>query len=356
MYRLSILKTVLAVLLSGVVASATPARIPGSPATTAAAAVPAKPRVMLSKYQLESGLIQTFAGGTVADPYFGLYALSLARAGGLDVTHAQARFIAWGLRDQSKDGTFSRYCKKAGVWASCGKSDSDDATLARWMHLLYSAAPRTAPLPALWAASAQRAETALLALRMKSGVYSVFPKDTPGYAGYALFKDNVEVFSVFTQLSVLFAERGEPERAAEFARHATDLREAMKRNFGDKPFAMKRISLAADYDKWLFYPHAVSIPFGWLEGYYAPPTVSEWTQWENSHTQAWLANAKKDFPWGLMALAALKTGNPAVAGCWVQRHRNQSVTGQHWNVLEEVSLQILVRAKPMPKNCPAYAP
>jgi hypothetical protein len=130
----------------------------------------------------------------------------------------------------------------------------------------------------------------------------------------------------------------------------------MKSQFGDDPFNMKRMALGANYDKPRFYPHAVATPFAWMEGYYSAPTPAEWAKWQALYTQDWLNNAKKDFPWGLMAVSALRTGAPSVAGCWAQRHAAQSKTGMHWNVLEEVSLQVIQRVKPPAANCPAYTP
>jgi hypothetical protein len=313
-----------------------------------------KPELNLSKYQTEAGMIVTFAGGEVADPYFGLYSLNLAELGGLDVTKVRTAFIKWGLAEQKADGTFDRYCKKSSVWVRCGKADSDDANLVRWTHLLYASAPKGQPLPAAWQKSAVNAEKVLMSMRMQNGIFSVFRPGTPGYDGYALFKDNVEVMSMFRQTAEVLTARGDSARAAEYVRRADDLHRAMKSEFGNDPFKMKRLALGATYEKATFYPHAVATPFAWMSGYYAPPSQGEWAKWLSLHTDDWLSNAKKDFPWGLMAVSALQTGSPAVAACWAQRHGAQSKTGAHWNVLEEVSLQIINHAKPTASNCPAY--
>jgi hypothetical protein len=331
--------------------------IPADRAVRPAAPAPAaKPALNLAKYQLDNGMIQTFAGGEVADPYFGLYSLNLAEKGGLDVTRVRAKFIQWALAEQKPDGTFDRYCKKSNDWVRCGKADSDDANLVRWTHLLYASAPAGRPLPEAWQKSATSAEKVLMSMRMKNGIFSVFRPGTPGYDGYALFKDNVEVMSMFRQTAEVLTQRGDPARAAEYTRRADDLHQAMKSEFGHDPFNMKQLALGASYAKPKFYPHAVATPFAWMAGYYTAPTQADWSKWLTLHTAAWLSNAKTDFPWGLMAVSALQTGAPAVAGCWAQRHGAQSKTGMHWNVLEEVSLQIIQHAKPAAVNCPAYSP
>jgi hypothetical protein len=312
------------------------------------------PKLQLGGYQDVSGLIGTFKNGRAADPYFGLYALDLAAKGGLDVRAAQALFIEWGLREQKADGRFERYCKDDAGWRRCGRTDSDDATLARWVLLLHTAA--NGVLPPTWQASADRALTALLALRMKNGVYSVFPHDTPGYRGYALFKDNVEVLSAFEQLGKLYLLRGEHEKALPWRDRATRLRSAMAREFGDEPFAMKRLALGASYRGWQFYPHAVSIPFGWLEDYYTAPTTEQWARWLAEHRAAWYANGTTDFPWGLMALAALRTAPGSLEPhCWLAHYTTQRASNTRWNVLEEVAAQVIEQIEPSGETpgCPS---
>lgn len=297
----------------------------------------------LSDYQDESGLIGTFKNGRAADPYFGLYALDLAQKGGLDVRAARDRFIDWGLRAQKADGRFERYCKDASGWQHCGRTDSDDATLARWVLLLHTASD--GELSPVWRASAERALNALLALRMTNGIYSVFPHDTPGYRGYALFKDNVEVLSAFEQIAELYLKKNDPERAFPWRDRSTRLRAAMAREFGDEPFAMKRLALGANYRGWQFYPHAVSIPFGWLEDYYSDPTEAHWSRWLREHRASWYANGEHDFPWGLMALAALHTApDSREPACWLDHYAQQRRSNSRWNILEEVSAQVIEHA------------
>jgi hypothetical protein len=307
----------------------------------------AAPVLNLTGYQEPSGLIATFAKGTVADPYFGLYSLELARRGGLGTAHSSEKFIEWGLSVQMENGRFPRLCKENGRWRSCGKADSDDATLARWLQLLYfSTSESLAPARQV---SFDNAERMLMSLEMENGVFSVFPHDTPGYKGYALFKDNVEVLSAFTQIAQEATRRGDVKVAQRYLARVTRLKAAINGAFGEKPFDMTALALPTNYNKWMFYPHAVAIPFGWLEGYYAPPTEADWAQWLTRYREDWIANSRTDFPWGLMALAAYETGPKSEAHCWLNRIKGYRRTNQHWNVLEEVAAQVL-ESKKLP-NC-----
>ncbi|MFO6426173.1 hypothetical protein ACLBOM_08445 [Escherichia coli] len=91
-------------------------------------------------------MLITFKNGDVADPYFGLYSLELARRAGMDIRKTSLEFIRWGILNQRSDGRFGRYCKLEGSWKYCGRADSDDATLARWLQLLVNMSDNK-PLP-----------------------------------------------------------------------------------------------------------------------------------------------------------------------------------------------------------------
>lgn len=319
-----------------------------------AAALPAlgaKPRLDIRAYQQPDGLVATFKSGTVADPYFGMYGLELAARAGLDVTDARNRLVQWGLRHQQASGRFPRFCRdadpasasasmpRAPAWRACGRADSDDATLSRWLVLLMRAAP-PGPLPAAWQLSYDKAWAVLETLRMSNGVYSVFPPGTPGYEGYALFKDNVEVLDSLRALATLHASRGEPELGRALGARAEQLAGAMAEHFGAEPTKLERLALGANYARASFYPHKVAVPFAWLEGY-ASPEADQWQVWLNENTAAWDANAKADFPWGLVAVAAGKAGRYDVGCRWLERYRVQRKADVRWNVLEEISAQVV---------------
>lgn len=300
----------------------------------------------LSQYQREDGLLTTFRqkNSEVADPYFGLYSLELARRAGLDVRETAQRALAWGVADQKRDGRFERYCGKAGALRMCGNADSDDATLARWLQLIAFNAPR--PWSDRVTSSFERADQALRALRMRNGIYSVFPHDTPGYKGYALFKDNVEVLNALESLSSpgVLKEENAQRWQARFKADANALRKAMARHFGSGPESFEVLALGAVYRKQMFYPHHVAAPFAWAEGYVQAPreTVRNyWQRWLQQHQENWDTFAKKDYPWGLLALGAVHAGLPHVGRRWLDQVAEQRQAHVRWNLLEETCAQAI---------------
>ncbi|TQN75932.1 UNVERIFIED_ORG: hypothetical protein FHU00_5003 [Citrobacter freundii] len=294
----------------------------------------------LEEYQTAEGLLITFRNGGVADPYFGLYSLELARRAGMDVRQTALSFIRWGLKNQRSDGRFGRYCQQEGRWQYCGRADSDDATLARWLQLLVNTSDGY-PLPPAWQASFDQALKVLMSLRMKNGIYSVFPPDTPGYAGYALFKDNVEVLNALENLARYFHAAGDGLRARQFAQDARALRQAIGKQFGQNIFALRALALNARYEKPLFYPHAVAIPFAWMEGFGPRPSRADAARWLKEYEEGWLEMARTDYPWGLMALALMDAGDTKRAVRWLEDNRYWRQKGEHWNILEETSAQII---------------
>ncbi|MCU6262538.1 hypothetical protein [Escherichia coli] len=241
---------------------------------------------------------------------------------------------------QRSDGRFGRYCKLEGSWKYCGRADSDDATLARWLQLLVNMSDNK-PLPSVWQSSFDRALKALMSLRMDNGIYSVFPHDTRGYAGYALFKDNVEVLNALENLANYFRQTGDEIQARRFEQDVSDLRKAMEKAFGQDIFALKKLALNANYDKPRFYPHAVAVPFAWMEGYGPRPTRADAIRWLDKYENDWKEMARTNYPWGLMALALMDAGMNERAVRWFEDNQHWRQKGEHWNILEETSAQII---------------
>ena len=303
-----------------------------------------KVALQLQAYQQADGLITTFKASVseVADPYFGMFGLMLAQRAGLDTSEAGAGLVRWGLAAQRDDGGFERYCGAPGALKACGRSDSDDATLARWLQILAFHAPR--PWSAEVTNSFKRAYVALQALRMKNGIYSVYPHDTPGYRGYALFKDNVEVLNALESLSEASALKDDPVLLNHIRKAAQALRPAMHAAFGRGPLAFEVLALGAEYTEKKFYPHHVAAPFAWAEGYVSSTLVERkehWLQWLRAHQKNWEEFAKTDYPWGLLALGAVQAGLHEVGQQWLERTKAQRQADERWNVLEEVCAQAL---------------
>lgn len=296
----------------------------------------------LGAYMTQAGALKTFSDGNIVDPYFGMYALLLAKRYGLNDNFAANRFIGWVLRTQRPDGRFNKYCYKANAWSPCGDSDSEDTTLARWVDLLYTQARdngRTT-LPRLWKVSAQRALHALADQQLPSGVYSVFPATKPGYAGYALFKDNVETYNSFKHIAYIESHWGHAAKAKRFDLKAHALKLAMLKAFGSHAFHLKRLALGATYTSVQFYPQVVAPSFSWLEGFFNG-TRADWNHWLFLHRAQWFANAKVDYPWGILALEALNVGDKQTAACWLEHSARYRVSNTHWDILEEISAQAI---------------
>jgi len=159
-------------------------------------------------YLTPDGGVTTFLHGKTSDPYFGMSVVVWAQAFGLNATEVGERVIDHGLKTLRADGLFDKECEAAaGHWVSCWQADSEDATLAKWVEVLYvqARARGARRLPPAWQASAARALRALDRQELPSGIFSVFPPEDVAYAGYALYLDNLDVAQVFQTISQVFS-------------------------------------------------------------------------------------------------------------------------------------------------------
>ena len=103
-----------------------------------------------------------------------------------------------------------------------------------------------------------------------------------------------------------------------------------------------------------FYPDVVAQTYPWLLDLPTPagdprPAFAEWRR---RHGTDWLSLRQDEYPWGLVALTALKLGDAETARCWLGRTVPLRF-GQRWNVLEEAIHQALVaRLGPPPADSP----
>lgn len=299
----------------------------------------------LADYQTADGLITTFKAGksTVADPYFGMFGIELARRNGLNTQPVGQRAMHWWLSVQQPNGRFEKSCGQPGALSFCGRSDSDDATLARWLQVLAEHAPR--PWSPEVRNSFEKTYKALLALRLPNGVYSVFAHDTPGYQGYALFNDNIDVLNAFEMLAQAPSLQHLPHWHSRFASDAQALRAAMERVFGRGPDYFPTLALGAKYSKETFYPHHVAMPLAWMEGYVRMEPADKrtlWRIWLHKYEQEWIRFGNVNFPWGLVAVAAVNDGLVEVGAAWLERVAPLRRRDERWNVLEEICAQIIL--------------
>lgn len=292
-------------------------------------AAQAAPQLDLTGYADASGAITILHKGQSADPYFAMQALLLAHENGFDVTQPATRFVDWLLPKQKPDGTFDRFCRDAAQnWAPCKTADADDALLAIWMKLLDTLPAQKAANPA-WAKSYEVSKASLAHLYQPSrGVYMVSPVYLHG-----LFMDNLEVWSMKAHLK-------DPAGRAE----ALKLSAAIHATFWepvDKRFLVAT-QLEQRSQKPAFYPDRVAQIFPLLVDFPVLPQdpAIYYRQWMKNHRAEWLAQGKEDYPWGLIAVLAMRQKDTESAGCWL-RVATPMRHSARWAVTDEAAWQIV---------------
>ncbi|HZU22479.1 MAG TPA: hypothetical protein VE998_06565, partial [Terriglobales bacterium] len=285
-----------------------------------------------SRLQTPDGALLMNAGQLEVDPYFSMKALIVAQDAGLDIQAPAARFIAWLLPRQHSDGRFDRYCKKSGAWRACAAADADDSMLALWLQLLYRTVPKSGLSPE-WLASIQRAQQHLTSLRNRRlGVYHVSHRNH-----VALFMDNVEVYWALKDVAAAQRRLGDPN-AARTAADADSLARGIRYVFWNEKTQSFRASTQKEQPR--FYPEVLAQTFAWMASLPLPEgdAPSAWSRWKQLYAKAWLSNRYDPHPWGLVALTAVKLGDDATAGCWLE-HAAPARFGSQWNILEEAAYQ-----------------
>lgn len=290
----------------------------------------AEPRLELDGYTDGNGAITVLHGGDSADPYFAMQALLLAYDNGMDISVPAEKFANWLVPRQKPDGTFDRFCRGADKnWASCKAADADDSLLAIWIKLLETMPAKLSKNP-VWMKSYVTSKTSLDHLFQPSrGIYMVSPLVLHG-----LFMDNLEVWSLKAHLK-------QPKQLDE----ANQLAQAIHDNFWDP--VNKRFLVSTQLEqrsqKPAFYPDDVAQVFPLLVDFPLLPTDAKpyYRNWMSKHRADWLSQGKADYPWGLLAVLALRQDDKASARCWLReaaplRHASR------WAITDETSLQILL--------------
>lgn len=294
----------------------------------AGAAQPAT-QLDLTGYADPAGPISVLHKGEFSDPYFALQALLLAHDNGLDIAGAGTRFARWLVAWQKPDGTFDRFCRSAaGRWVACQPADADDALLALWMRLLDVLPQAIRNEPALRKSHATSRAALDHLFQPSRGVYMVSPLVLHG-----LFIDNLEVWSL----------RSTPGPAA-----APDGGRALARSIHDTFWdpVNRRFMVSTQLEQralpQTFYPHHVAQVFPLLVGFPLLPAEARahYRDWMRLHRGDWLAQGRKDFPWGVLAVLAVRQGDSASARCWL-REVAGTRHSVRWAVTDEVSYQIL---------------
>jgi hypothetical protein len=295
-----------------------------------AAVASAAPSLDLAGYADSAGAITVLHGGDSADPYFAMQALLLAHDNGMDIAAPAEKFVNWLLPRQKPDGTFDRFCRDAAKsWASCKTADADDSLLAMWMRLLDTMPDKLGKNPA-WQKSRSISQASLAHLFQPSrGIYMVSPVVLHG-----LFMDNLEVWSLKVR-GRQPADRAEAEKLAR-AIHSTFW------NPVDKHFLVST-QLEQRSQKPAFYPDHVAQIFPLLVDYPLVPSDARqhYREWMRLHRTEWLNHGKADYPWGLLAVLAMRQGDKVSAGCWL-RESTPLRHSARWAVTDETAYQLLV--------------
>ncbi|MDO9403222.1 MAG: hypothetical protein Q7T87_04265 [Polaromonas sp.] len=290
-------------------------------------AAPGAPAVQLEGYTDRNGAITVLHGGDSADPYFAMQALLLAHDNGLDITASAEKFITWLLPKQKPDGTFDRFCRQAnGDWLACRTADADDSLLAMWMRLLDTLPAQLAARPD-WANSHRIAKASLARLYQPSrAVYMVSPVYLHG-----LFMDNLEVWALKQQ---------SPDPA--LRAQADVLSKAIYATFWQPVDARFLVSTQLEQrgQAPAFYPDHVAQLFPLLVGFPLPAAAGHYRTWMQQHRAEWLRHGEKDYPWGIIAVAAMRQGDVDGVRCWLRETAGMRHSAR-WAVSDEVSLQVV---------------
>lgn len=289
-----------------------------------------RPRFELDGYTDASGAITVLRGGDSADPYFAMQALLLAHDNGMDISAPAEKFVNWLVLKQKPDGTYDRFCRGVDEkWLSCKAADADDSLLAIWIKLLETMPAKLSKNP-VWMKSYVTSKRSLEHLFQPSrGIYMVSPLVLHG-----LFMDNLEVWSLKAHLK-------QPNRLAE----ADQLAKAIHDTFWDPVNNRFLVSTQLEQrsQKPAFYPDHVAQIFPLLVDFPLLPGDAKlyYRNWMAAHRAEWLGHGQADYPWGLLAVLALRQNDKASARCWLReaaplRHSTR------WAVTDEASLQILL--------------
>ncbi|MES2955733.1 MAG: hypothetical protein V4711_09760 [Pseudomonadota bacterium] len=295
-----------------------------------AAAAGAAPGLDLTGYADTAGAITVLHGGDSADPYFAMQALLLAHDNGMAIAVPAEKFVNWLLPRQKPDGTFDRFCRDAAKnWASCKTADADDSLLAMWMRLLDTMPDKLSKNPA-WQKSRSISQASLAHLFQPSrGIYMVSPVVLHG-----LFMDNLEVWS-------LKVHGRQPAQRVEAEKLASAIHETFW-NPVDKRYLVST-QLEQRSQKPAFYPDHVAQIFPLLVDFPLLPANARqhYRAWMQTHRSEWLAQGKADYPWGVLAVLALRQNDKASASCWLREAAPMRHSAR-WAVTDETSYQLLL--------------
>ena len=291
--------------------------------------------VTIGTFEKPDGAITSFFGTNYVDPYFATKSLLLARSAGLDVDKLIHNWIGWAIKRQKPDGLFGRYRMNSnGGWETVAESDADDAMLALWLELLYTSNTET-KMPQAWQESITKAENQLdKLLDTETGIYHISETTKVG-----LLMDNSEIYAAFRTIADHLSESGIINKSAFYYNKAQKLRDNIARVFLANEAEFIVSTQAPNGNK--FYPDKVAQLFPVLHQMFTTEnSLSIYQKWIKENASEWFAQRTDDYPWGIFAILALDMHDIESASCW-RSHAEPMRYSSHWNILEEISLQIV---------------
>lgn len=291
---------------------------------------------LTEEYQSVDGSITVLKNGSVIDPYFATKALLIAKDGGLDISKIGKLWIDWAIEKQQESGLFERYCLINSEWEPCAAADADDALLGLWLELLYTLSPQNG-FPDKWKQSAIKAERQLDSLyNAEIGTYNI-STNLP----VSLLMDNIEIYRAFRNIGIEATRIGNNHKAKEYNEKATALRKRIIKQFW-QPRLEEFLISTQGREKSEFYPddlaqiyplvHKMPYPNNYRKG-------KIYSEWLANNKEKWLNFGYNDYPWGLVAVAALNLNDKKTAFCWHGIIAREARDSNRWNVLEEAAFQ-----------------
>lgn len=292
--------------------------------------------LLIDGFQRPDGAITLFHEGDFVDTYFATKSLLIAKSEGMEVNKYIDSWINWAIKQQAQDGLFGRYKLNVnGGWDKVSESDADDAALALWLELLYTSS-KSKNIPKAWKNSINNAQAQLdFLFDDELGIYHVSKSTKVG-----LLMDNSEIYSAFVNIAESFKNRGLTSKYVLYMDKANNLRDAMIDIFSYGNGEGFRISTQIENGN-KFYPDKAAQLFPAMYSLVDDQQSAEiYKQWMKINSEEWIAQKNKDYPWGLFAVFSANMNDISRASCW----RNSAEPmrySNHWNILEEVSLQIV---------------
>ena len=291
-----------------------------------------RPALTLESYARPDGAITVFADGSYVEPYFAMRALNTAADLGLDVDSLARRYIAWQLKQLGRGDVVQallsgRRCFVVGVWRR-GRGRCSARTLDR---------------AAVSDCRANADARGLEAKRRGIPSRACFAVGSGRWCVRRIERTEDGTFHGQHRGVVCARDRGAKSPGRRRRRSTVSITwrgETSSRDhprFLDRRTASYRISTQPAQALPRFYPEIVAQVFPAAFGYRSPAQSSKTlvAQWLRRHERDWVAQSDSGVAWGLVAVAAQRTGQRAAVGCWVARAVRMR-SGAYWKCDEAI--------------------